>query len=73
MPNTLSEITVVDLTQNIAGPYCTQLLGDFGASVLKIERPGAGDDSRRWAPRTGVMNQPRFSPSIETRKVSVLM
>ncbi len=50
MPDTLSGIIVVDLTQNIAGPYCTQLLGDFGASVLKIERPGAGDDSRRWAP-----------------------
>ncbi len=47
---TLDEITVVDLTQNVAGPYCTQLLGDFGASVIKIERPDGGDDVRRFAP-----------------------
>jgi len=52
MPHTLQGLTVIDLTQNVAGPYCTQLLGDFGATVLKIERPQTGDDSRSWAPRT---------------------
>jgi crotonobetainyl-CoA:carnitine CoA-transferase CaiB-like acyl-CoA transferase len=50
MPHTLDGLTVIDLTQNVAGPYCTQLLGDFGATVIKIERPGAGDDARRFAP-----------------------
>jgi crotonobetainyl-CoA:carnitine CoA-transferase CaiB-like acyl-CoA transferase len=52
MPNTLQGLTVIDLTQNVAGPYCTQLLGDFGATVFKIERPGTGDDARSWAPHT---------------------
>jgi len=51
MPLTLDGLSVIDLTQNVAGPYCTQLLGDFGATVIKIERPGAGDDVRRFAPQ----------------------
>jgi crotonobetainyl-CoA:carnitine CoA-transferase CaiB-like acyl-CoA transferase len=50
MPRTLDGLTVIDLTQNIAGPYCTQLLGDFGATVIKVERPEGGDDVRRYAP-----------------------
>ncbi|MDI3298075.1 MAG: CoA transferase [Bacillota bacterium] len=50
MPDVLHGMRVVDLTQNVAGPFCTQLLGDFGADVVKVERPGRGDDTRRWIP-----------------------
>ena len=46
----LAGLLVADLTQNVAGPYCTQILGDMGAQVVKVERPGRGDDSRAWAP-----------------------
>ena len=46
----LDGIVVTDLTQNIAGPFCTQILGDMGAEVVKVERPGRGDDARAWAP-----------------------
>lgn len=45
----LDHVTVVDLTSSIAGPYATMLLSDFGARVIKVERP-AGDDSRQWGP-----------------------
>ena len=46
----LDGLVVVDLTQNVAGPFCTQILGDMGAEVVKVERPGRGDDARAWAP-----------------------
>ncbi len=46
----LAGILVADLTQNVAGPTCTQILGDMGAEVVKVERRGRGDDARAWAP-----------------------
>jgi crotonobetainyl-CoA:carnitine CoA-transferase CaiB-like acyl-CoA transferase len=46
----LDGVRVVELSEALAGPYCAMLLGDFGADVIKVERPGAGDQSRGWGP-----------------------
>jgi crotonobetainyl-CoA:carnitine CoA-transferase CaiB-like acyl-CoA transferase len=50
MTGPLHGLRVFDLTRILAGPTCTQLLGDMGAEVVKIERPGQGDDTRKWGP-----------------------
>jgi len=56
----LAGLRILDMSRILAGPYCTQLLGDMGADIIKVERPGQGDDTRSWGPPfvTGTDGQP---------------
>ena len=50
MAGALNTIKVLDLSRVLAGPYCTMILGDLGAEVIKVEAPGGSDETRRWGP-----------------------
>jgi crotonobetainyl-CoA:carnitine CoA-transferase CaiB-like acyl-CoA transferase len=68
----LDGLTVLDLTRVLSGPYCTMLLADMGARVIKIERPGAGDDTRAWGPPF-VAGESSYFLSINRNKESVAL
>jgi formyl-CoA transferase/CoA:oxalate CoA-transferase len=68
----LSGLTVVDLTRVLSGPYCTMLLADMGARVIKIEQPGRGDDTRAWGPPF-VEGESAYFLSINRNKESLTL
>ena len=68
----LAGLTIVDLTRVLSGPYCTMLLADMGARVIKIEQPGRGDDTRAWGPPF-VGEESAYFLSINRNKESVTL
>jgi formyl-CoA transferase/CoA:oxalate CoA-transferase len=65
-------ITVLDLTRVLSGPYCTMILGDLGARVIKIEQPGKGDDTRAWGPPF-LSGESAYFLSVNRNKESVTL
>lgn len=67
----LKGIRVLDLTRVLAGPLCTMMLGDLGADVIKVERPGTGDETRGWGPPFNGEGESAYYLSINRNKLSI--
>ena len=72
MAQVLKGIKVLDLTRALAGPYCTMLLADYGAEVIKVELPGTGDDTRGWGPPF-IQGESAYFLSINRNKKSLTL
>jgi crotonobetainyl-CoA:carnitine CoA-transferase CaiB-like acyl-CoA transferase len=64
----LTGVRIADFSRVLAGPYATMLLGDMGAEVIKVERPGSGDDTRTWGPPFDVENRATYFQSVNRNK-----
>src|SRR3990170_3065366 len=72
MSGSLAGITVIDLTRVLSGPYCTMILADHGARVIKVEHPVRGDDTRHWGPPF-IGDESAYFLSINRNKESVTL
>jgi crotonobetainyl-CoA:carnitine CoA-transferase CaiB-like acyl-CoA transferase len=73
MGGALDDILVLDLSRVLAGPYATQLLGDLGARIIKVEQPGAGDETRAWGPPFTPGGQSAYFIAANRNKESVTL
>ena len=73
MSGALDGVRVIDLSRIVAGPLATQILGDYGAEILKIEQPGVGDDSRGWTPPVAPDGSAAYFFSVNRNKKSVTL
>ena len=71
MPGALDGLIVADFSRVLAGPYATMLLADLGATVVKVERPGAGDDTRQWGPPYAADGQSTYFHAVNRGKASI--
>lgn len=73
MAGALDGVIVADFSRVLAGPYATMLLGDLGATVIKVERPGSGDDTRAWGPPFASSGQSTYFESVNRNKLSIAL
>ena len=69
----LNGIRVLDLTRVLAGPLCTMMLGDLGADIIKVERPGSGDETRGWGPPFDARGESAYYLSVNRNKLSIAL
>ena len=67
----LSGVRILDLSRVLAGPLCTMILGDLGADIIKVERPGLGDDTRGWGPPFDARGRSAYYLSINRNKLGI--
>ncbi len=72
MEAVLSDVVVIDLSRVLAGPYCTMILGDLGATVIKVEQPGKGDDTRHFGPPY-IAGESAYYLGLNRNKRSILL
>src|ERR1700729_2793264 len=73
MRQALDEIRILDFSRVLAGPLATMVLGDLGAEVTKVERPGAGDDTRSWGPPYDDHGESTYFQSVNRNKTSIAL
>ncbi|MGA7861081.1 MAG: CoA transferase, partial [Thermoplasmata archaeon] len=72
-PLPLAAVRVLDLSQGVAGPFCAMVLGDLGADVIKVEKPGSGDLSRGWGPPFASPHNSGYFLSVNRNKRSIVV
>src|SRR5690348_4005576 len=70
-PLPLQSVKVLDLSRVLAGPLCTMMLGDLGADVIKVERPGQGDETRTWGPPFDASGAAAYYLAVNRNKLSI--
>jgi len=73
MPSALGNLRVLDFSRVLAGPLATMVLADLGADVIKVERPGTGDDTRAWGPPYDAAGQTTYFDSVNRNKSSIVL
>ncbi len=71
MDGLLNGIRVLDLSRVLAGPYCSMMLGDLGADIIKVERPGVGDETRHWGPPFAAPGESAYFLCVNRNKRSI--
>jgi crotonobetainyl-CoA:carnitine CoA-transferase CaiB-like acyl-CoA transferase len=73
VPSALDRLRILDFSRILAGPFATMVLADLGASVLKVERPGSGDDTRAWGPPYDARGEATYFDAINRNKASIAL